>query len=108
MTSLSVLLTGWLGIFIGEVAALLWLANATLLLTWVLLFTAPRFALGTSLITFFLTVLFLSVDKIMINEAGHRAEIISYCPGYWLWVGSSLFLVLGTILLSVYLRNQQT
>ena len=100
--ALSLLLVGGLGIFMGEMASISWLANLTLSATWVLIFTAPKFALITSVATLLLILMFLTFDNVLINEAGGKSVIVSYGAGYWLWVLSSAFTVVGSILILVF------
>ena len=104
--SASALLLGWFGVLLGG-AAVTWLANPFLVVSWVIIFTAPgKFALGTSLFTSLIMLSFLTFDKVLINEAGHYSAIIDYSSGYWLWLSSSVILVLGNLLVMVSAKNR--
>jgi hypothetical protein len=60
-------------------------------------------------LAFFLAVAFLSVKKMMVDEAGNMARITEYGFGYWLWL-LSIGAALGAAILrdreQRYYRNQ--
>lgn len=86
--SAAVLLIGWAGVFYGG-AALSWLANPLILISWILTKNESKYAFWTSLLASLFAALFLLFDKIIDNEAGHVNPIVAYLPGYWLWLSSA-------------------
>ncbi|MCJ9429059.1 hypothetical protein [Kordiimonas marina] len=80
------LLLGWLGLFSCLGA---WLANPLIIYAW----AANRggrhkqaFRCGLAATLF--TLIFLFVQKIEVNEAGHMGWITGYNAGYWFWLAS--------------------
>ncbi|MBH8559087.1 hypothetical protein [Hymenobacter negativus] len=102
--AMSLLLVGGLGIFMGELASILWVANLTLLATWVLVFISPRFTPISSMATLLLMLLFLVFDKVLVNEAGGKSTIVSHGTGYWLWVLSAAVMVAGIFFARLFSR----
>lgn len=89
-------ITGWIGVLMGG-AAISWLANPTLLLSW--LFFKNKKTLSTifSIISTMFCLSFLMFDEIIVNEAGHYGQITDYKMGYWFWLLSSASIFLGNI-----------
>jgi hypothetical protein len=104
---MSLLLVGELGVFMGEPASILWIANLTLLTTWIMTFTAPRFTPIISVATLLIMLSFLAFEKVLINESGSKSLIVSYGIGYWLWVMSDAIMVAGTLLSRLISGPQQ-
>jgi hypothetical protein len=122
-------LLGWLGVMVemGSVADLMaalldptspaipatvgasfsWLANPLLCLSWTLLKGNPRGAIGASLMAVALSMSFLLFDEVISDEAGHYSTITEYKTGYWLWVGSSLTMLTGSLLLTYISKNRK-
>ncbi|WP_407534988.1 hypothetical protein [Elizabethkingia miricola] len=95
MLSIACLLLGWAEVFEGGIA---WLANPLLFISWfLLLIKQPKISLPLSLITFFLSLSYLSVSTITVNEGGGKAAITSYSLGYYLWLASSISLFIGSL-----------
>lgn len=90
--SLAVFISGAFGVFFGG-AALVWLANPLLILSWILALRKPKWSLMFSVLALGIALLFLGFPSIIDNEGGHRNQIISYEPGYWLWVASMAAIV---------------
>lgn len=102
-SSLGVLLIGWLGALTGG-AALTWLANPFLIITWVLIAKNKRYAWIFSLIAALISISFLKFDSVIKNEAGHYETITGTAIGYWLWFSSCFVTFTGSILLRVFER----
>lgn len=96
-TSRLALLTGWLGIIGFQAVCLSWLANPLLIVTWILQRNQSKYALYTSILALILMISFLFFKKIMVNEAGHYGNIISYHLGYGLWLTSGILMVIASI-----------
>ncbi|KGT08473.1 hypothetical protein CMU71_00615 [Elizabethkingia anophelis] len=95
MLSIACLLLGWAEVFEGGIA---WLANPLLFISWLLLIIKqPKISVPLSLIAFFLSLSYLSVSTITVNEGGGKAEITSYDLGYYLWLASSISMSIGSI-----------
>ncbi len=94
--SLAALLVGIFGVFTGG-AGLTWLANPLLFAAWIFWKEDLRFSLWASTVATAVSLSFLSFDTIMVDEAGHYSKIISYQAGYWLWVSSSMTMLLGNL-----------
>ena len=91
----GLLTVGWLGVFTGVYA---WLANPTLLIAWLAMWSPAHriYSLGASVVAMLLALSFLLHDNILADEAGNRAMITGYGPGYWLWISSSTFAMIGS------------
>ncbi|PUB35449.1 hypothetical protein C8J95_101121 [Elizabethkingia sp. YR214] len=95
MLSVACLLLGWAEVFEGGIA---WLANPLLFISWLLLLIKqPKIAAPLCLITFLLSLSYLSTSTITVNEGGGKASITSYGLGYYLWLASSISLFIGNI-----------
>jgi hypothetical protein len=94
----GLLVCGWLGLFDGIVA---WLANPLLLAAWILLLLRwPRgiWPLVFAVAALALALSFLRVDDLMVDEAGGRAMVTGYGPGYWVWMSSMLVACVAALL----------
>ena len=89
------LTTGWLGILAGHLPALVWLANPILIFSWIKFKSNSKLSFILSIISSIFILSFLSVDYMMLDEAGHLGKIRSWNVGYWLWLSSSLTMVVG-------------
>ena len=97
-TIISALLIGGIfGIFTGG-AALAWLANPFIFLSWII-YKHPALSLFLSLVGLGIAFSFSFADQIITNEAGHYAPIIKLSIGCWLWTLSMLSMVVGNFLL---------
>ena len=97
--SFQALLSGWLVVMSG--AGVAWLANPLLLITWILLLRNNKFALLLSIFATLLSLSFLGIDEVPINEAGGIEKIIKIEIGYWLWLFSCLITFIGSISLKI-------
>ena len=85
---------GWLGMFIGGGAALAWLANPLLILSWSVLMLSRKIAALTSVVATMSAASFLLFDSVISSEAPTYSKIIYRGPGYWLWLSSCSILTL--------------
>jgi hypothetical protein len=94
--SIMVFLLGWAGIASGGFA---WLANPLLILSWFNLKKNLKTAMFLSVAAFLVSFSFLLVSSISDNESGIQHQIVSYKPGYWLWLSSSTCMLIGSFAL---------
>lgn len=95
--SIAVFIFGLFGIFFAG-AALCWLANPLLILSWILI-KNNKLSLILSLISTLIAISFLLFDEIIDDEAGHYRKIVGYELGYWLWVSSNCVMLFGNYLI---------
>lgn len=93
------LLFGWLELCHPTSAAMAWLANPALLLTWVFSFSPSlrRAAIGCGITSLCLSLSFLLHNEILADESGHYQRITGYGVGYWLWLASIATAVVACI-----------
>ena len=123
-SSLMVLLVGLLGILteIGTIASFImdkinghassisndlgatftWLANPIILFSLFIFRHSKRTALTLSIISTILILLFLVFDKVVDNEAGHYSKVTELKLGYWLWLFSSLTILIGSLIMTMH------
>jgi small-conductance mechanosensitive channel len=130
-SSLMVLLIGLLGILteIGAIAnfiferlnghsssisneigaTFIWLANPIIIFSIFIFYYNKRISLVFSIISTILILLFMAFDKVIDNEAGHYSKITELKLGYWLWLLSSVTILIGslTILKLTKLNNER-
>lgn len=94
--SIMVLLIGWLGAFSGG-AAITWFANPALLVSWLTFTKSANTSLIASFIASFFAVIFLMFGTITANESGQDQPIIAYRAGYWLWLASSVVMLVANL-----------
>jgi len=94
------------GVLSGNVS---WLANILIIPAWFLLNQKLVLPIFFSLMASILAFSFYFNGVVIINEAGHHAEVTEYKIGYWLWSFSMLsyFVFLMIILISEK-RKQKT
>jgi hypothetical protein len=102
--SITVLIAGAIGFIFGG-APITWLANPALLLSWIFIKWKPKVSLLMSLLATFISLSFLHFDKILVNEGGTMSDITGYRLGYWLWVCSSLTMLIGNIVMVIKSRK---
>jgi hypothetical protein len=127
--SIMTFLIGWMGVLldIGHIANALtdfvsgegfslrypigatftWLANPAMFLSLMFMRENRKAALGFSLLSTLLMLSFLLFNRIIDNEAGHYNKIVAYKTGYWLWVLSSMTVLVGAIILTLKGKNQE-
>ena len=96
-SSMSFLL-GW-GAVVSGGAGITWLANPCLFGAWITLKKNLKTSMFLSMFAFLIALGFLLFDNIKDNEGGVSHRIISYKPGYWLWVLSAFCMLAGTFFL---------
>lgn len=102
--SIMVFLLGSIGFIFGG-AALCWLANPLLIASWYFI-KKTKPAMFLSAAAFIIAMLFLTSGSVLDNENGNYHPIVSYEPGYWLWLGSGLITMLGNFAIQLQLNNQ--
>lgn len=95
--SIAVFLFGIFGVFFGG-AALCWLANPLLILSWILI-KNNKVSFILSILSVLIAISFMLFDEIIDDEAGHYRKIIGYELGYWLWLCSNAVMFLGNLLI---------
>ncbi|MFT3679379.1 MAG: hypothetical protein QM791_03850 [Ferruginibacter sp.] len=96
--SIMVFLLGWAAVF-STGAGICWFANPLLFISWGLLKKNLKVSAILAALATLLSLLFLLFDSITDNEGGIPHQIISYRAGYWLWLSSSLCILIGTFIL---------
>lgn len=81
-----------------SIAALCWLANPLLILSWIFI-KNNKLSLIMSVLSTLIAISFLLFDEIIADEAGHYRRIIGYEIGYWLWVSSNGIMLFGNYLI---------
>ena len=103
--SILVFLLGWAAIISGG-AGFSWIANPLLFISWFTLRKNLKTSMFLSVFATLFAVSFLLFDSVIDNEAGHYHQIITYKPGYWLWVSSTSCMLLGTFILMLKRNNK--
>jgi hypothetical protein len=96
ISSLMVLLVGWMGMFKGG-ANSTWIANPLLAISW-LFFTLRSYLVASvfSLLATILAFFFLFCHGVATDEGGAEHPVVSYLIGYWLWLLSCLIMFAGS------------
>ncbi len=82
--SLAIFLAGIFCFFIGGVS-FIWLANPFLFLSWILKnYKITSFILSS--LALIISVSFLFIKQIIVNEGGSKEPITNYKLGFWLWI----------------------
>ncbi len=92
--SIMAFLLGWAAILSG--AGFSWIANPLLLVAWITLKKRLKLSMFLSMFAALLSLLFLLFDSVPDNENGGSHQIVSYGLGYWLWIGSTITMLVGT------------
>lgn len=104
INGIQCLLFGWLSVLVGFGFA--WLANPFLILAWILQSTTTRsgqiWASGCTGLAIILMLIFLITTSVPIDEGGTPQQVLHIGIGYWLWVLSGVFTLMGII---VKLKN---
>ncbi|MBI3235360.1 MAG: hypothetical protein HYZ42_15215 [Bacteroidetes bacterium] len=126
--SIAAFLFGWLGIFVelGDIANFLmeksqgreaifnfkigaticWLANPLIIISFITLKYAPKATIVISSLSTLLILSFLLFKYVISDEAGHYNEITAFKAGYFLWLASSLTILIGSIYLTPKLTDK--
>jgi hypothetical protein len=117
-----VFLLGWGGILLfGSSAAFTWLANPLLLAAWIMASRCSKelpllvFSFAFSLLAVIFSAAFLQCDGIYFGNF-HNAErqfipLVHLHIGYWLWLSSTIVMLIGTSIQMIILylkRNQES
>ena len=102
---IACLISGAIGFATGG-AALTWLANPLLFLSWILIHKNPKLSLQISIAATLIALSFLFFKQIMADEAGNYSRIISYKFGYWLWVSSSVIMFVGNLVSKYFIMTK--
>jgi len=81
-------------------AAISWLANPLLIVSWILIYKKKKAAWMTALPALMLCLSFLMFHSVIKDEAGNFSSIASIGTGYWLWLISVLVTLCGALLLN--------
>ena len=95
--SIMVFLLGWAAVLSG--AGFSWIANPLLFAAWFTLGKNLKVSMFLSVFAALISLSFLLFDSVLDNEAGQQKQIVSYKSGYWLWIASSLCMLIGTFTL---------
>lgn len=80
-------------------ATFTWLANPIILIALIIFKDNKRIALVLSISSTILIVAFLLFNKVINNEAGHYENVTELKLGYWLWLLSSLTILIGSLII---------
>jgi hypothetical protein len=80
-------------------AALIWLANPLLFISWIGILRWPRGSLIFSISAMSVSLAFLSFNYVLHNDIGHYSRIVTYQTGYWLWLSSTIAMVIGNLII---------
>jgi len=100
--SFMLLLVGWMGILVGYVA---WFASPCIWFSWVMALRGEWLVSGVSaLVATLLIVTFLATTQMHwpLYERDANPRITSWDLGYWLWLGSALWM-LGMSVVGLFL-----
>ncbi len=117
---IMVLLVGWMGILteLGAIASVLidngstsifksgfgstftWLANPLIIFSLIMLRVNSKSSLKISIISTLIILSFMLFGKVINNEAGSYSQVTDLSIGYWLWLLSSVTVVIGSFLLN--------
>ncbi len=76
---------------------LIWLSNPLLLASWITIKRRPAVSLILGIGALLLSISFMFVDEIKDFETGEVEVIIDYKLGYWIWVLSSVPIIVGNL-----------
>ncbi len=102
--SIMAVLVGWMGFFFGG-AALTWLANPVLWVSWIFIKRNCRLSFICSIISPLICLSFLLFNTVIDDEAGHYNKIVDYKIGYWLWLTSALAMLIGNMILYAFKKR---
>jgi hypothetical protein len=100
------LFSGFFGFLSGDGAAVVWIANPILILSWIFFKRRPKLMLALSLAATLISLSFLLFKTVLDNEAGHLNPITQRSLGYWLWVLSSASMFVGNLIFHLIDRNK--
>jgi hypothetical protein len=102
-----VLLLGWGAMFLGAVAGHIWFANPLLFAAWIT-FLYPKVSVWFSIFAVIFSASFpLFTEYTMITGVGPIKNVICHqLPGYWLWLSSTIVMLVGNGIQLVILHNK--
>ncbi len=80
-------------------ASFTWLANPLILFCFIVITYSKKTAVLLSGLSTIIILLFLVFDEVIDDEAGHYRQITEIKLGYWLWLLSSLTILIGSLTL---------
>ena len=105
-----VLLLGWGAMFLGAVEGLAWFTNPLLLVAWIT-FWYPKVSVWFSIFAVTLSAAFLLFPGITMgnfhNDELDFTPIIHRHLGYWLWLSSTIVMLVGNGIQLNVLHNKQ-
>lgn len=100
------LIFGALGFFLS-VTNLAWLANVALFIAWANLTSGiTRLGMAGAVLAPILATLPLMMPDIVSNEGGVPTRIDGYGAGYWLWLASTVVMLLGYLWKATTVRTR--
>lgn len=102
--SFVLLLIGWIGMIMGGAAALSWLANPFIFLSWLFILKKIKISVFFSIISFLFAFSFLFFDKVITSEAPTFSKITDYKMGYWIWLISIFIFAIGSLIIFILER----
>lgn len=98
---------GMFGIF-ASVTNLSWLANPALFVAWIFLFREERkLGLAGASIAPIFAALPLFMTEIVTNEGGVATAIDGYDAGYWLWLASTMMMLIAYVWFAISERKHR-
>jgi hypothetical protein len=83
-----------------------WYANPLFFLSLLLVVIGSRLAMVTSALSLILALSVFSIQRVPYSEAGDKADVIGYGPGFFLWLASILVLMLTSLWFSFVYGSQ--
>lgn len=96
------------GVFysLSSSAGLTWFANPLLFISWLNIWKNTERSMYAVLIATCLSLYFLTVKELTVNEGGTVSPILKLQLGYWLWVSSTILTGLSSIIQYFVSRNK--
>ena len=88
---------GWMGVLVGSLECLIWLANPFYLVAILLFVKGNKLSVILSGLATFLALLFSRLPTIPTSTSGTTSKITSFELGYKLWVTSFAILFIGAV-----------
>jgi hypothetical protein len=101
---LAILISGAVGFF-ACASGFTWLANPILFYSWYKRNTNHQASLVASILSTVLACSFLFFKKVIVNEGGEENDITVYQLGYWLWLASSVSMLIGNLIMWFHNRK---
>lgn len=85
------------GFFNASQSFVVWFANPIYFISIFLFYSDKKTSRITSFLSIFLGLLFLVLNKVLINEGGTVGQVEEYLSGYWFWIASFIVLFFGSV-----------